>query len=495
MSEMFVRIARVEDRETCRSMRALLSYMILIAVPDSASAQNFGQENVVSSDVDWAYSVHAADLDGDGDPDVLSASWFDGKIAWYENQGAGKFGAQVVITHDAAAATSVYASDLDLDGDLDVLSSSSGDQVVAWYENLGGGAFGTRAAIASNAGGVMSVRAGDLDGDGDQDVVVASDLPGGNIVWIENLGGGSFAGTRAIEVAGGCTSVHIVDLDDDGDLDVLGTFWSIAKVAWYENQGLGVFGPQNAIETSGSGRGIDAADLDGDGDPDVIAGGPGHQTMVSWFENLGGGSFGPEQVITRSADHVVSVDAVDFDGDGDLDVLSASFSDSKIAWYENQAAQSWVEKVVSKQRVGATGALAVDLDRDGDCDVVSVWANPDSRVGWFENVEGPYVFADFFQVNTLFAGVTHTLSGVSFSPGAVVRSACSFAGGGPTNSPFGALLLSHPIIELPQVISDPAGAWGLDVMVPVSAAGASVWIQALDVASGELSNGLVAVIV
>ena len=37
-----------------------------------------------------ASSVFAADVDGDGDIDVLSASHYDDKIAWYENDGAGR---------------------------------------------------------------------------------------------------------------------------------------------------------------------------------------------------------------------------------------------------------------------------------------------------------------------------------------------------------------------------------------------------------------------
>ena len=67
---------------------------------------------------------------------IPSASYGDDKIAWYENtDGMGTFGPQHVITN-AAGAASVFAADLDGDGDQDVLSASFGDQKIAWYENL-----------------------------------------------------------------------------------------------------------------------------------------------------------------------------------------------------------------------------------------------------------------------------------------------------------------------------------------------------------------------
>ena len=76
----------------------------------------------------------AIDLDGDFDVDVLSASFDDDKIEWYENDGAAYFTAHTIAT-DADGANSVFAVDIDGDSDMDVLSSSFYDGKIAWYEN------------------------------------------------------------------------------------------------------------------------------------------------------------------------------------------------------------------------------------------------------------------------------------------------------------------------------------------------------------------------
>ena len=99
----------------------------------------FGPQRVITTAADYALSVYAADLDGDGDMDVLSASYIDDTIAWYENtDGLGSFGSQQVITTAADYALSVYAADIDGDGDMDVLSASHNDDKIAWYENTAG---------------------------------------------------------------------------------------------------------------------------------------------------------------------------------------------------------------------------------------------------------------------------------------------------------------------------------------------------------------------
>ena len=96
--------------------------------------------------IDSVRSVRAADLDGDGDHDVLSTTSWGNKLAWYENvDGRGTFSEEVIISNSAVGVHSVDASDLDGDGDLDVLTASvdfpesGNDNRIAWYENTGGG--------------------------------------------------------------------------------------------------------------------------------------------------------------------------------------------------------------------------------------------------------------------------------------------------------------------------------------------------------------------
>ena len=136
----------------------------------------FGSQQIVSTSANGARSVFAADLDGDGDMDLASASYGDNKIAWYENtDGKGTFGSQQIVSTSANGARSVFAADLDGDGDMDLASASYSDDKIAWYENTDGkGTFGSQQIVSTSADGAHSVFAADLDGDGDMDLASAS---------------------------------------------------------------------------------------------------------------------------------------------------------------------------------------------------------------------------------------------------------------------------------------------------------------------------------
>ena len=95
------------------------------AAPEWTLAAELPSTQVISATADGAFSVFSIDLDNDGDLDVLSALAFDDTISWYENDGGVEpVFTERVITTTADNAQSVYAADVDGDGDVDVLSAS-----------------------------------------------------------------------------------------------------------------------------------------------------------------------------------------------------------------------------------------------------------------------------------------------------------------------------------------------------------------------------------
>ncbi len=349
-------------------------------------------ERVISTAADGALSVFATDLDGDGDTDVVSASGNDFKIAWYESDGGSPptFTERVIST-TSVGATSVFATDVDGDGDTDVLSASALNNKIAWYENDGGSppAF-TEHAISYAANGALSVFATDLDGDGDTDVLSAS-YRDDKIAWYESDGGlpPTFTERVISRRAYSRGVVFATDVDGDGDTDVLSGSQFEGKIAWYENDGGSppTFTDRTISITAGGAYSVFATDLDGDGDTDVLTGG----ASIAWYEN--DGDTPPnftERVISPTVNAAFSVFATDVDGDGDIDVLSASYFDDKIAWYESNGGSppTFTERVISTTADGAYSVFATDVDGDGDTDVLSA-SFLDNKIAWYENTTPP----------------------------------------------------------------------------------------------------------
>ena len=220
-------------------------HAVTIISPAIASGIFSGQ-NTITAGADGATSVFAADVDGDGDLDILSASTEDDKIAWYENDGNGNFTEHTISTA-ADNARSVFAADVDGDGDIDVLSASFYDDKIAWYENDGSQNF-TAHTISTAAAAAASVFAADVDGDGDLDVLSASYLDD-QIAWYENDGTpavGAWTAHTISAAANGAVSVFAADVDGDGDLDVLSASGNDDTIAWYENRNAPLIGAFDA---------------------------------------------------------------------------------------------------------------------------------------------------------------------------------------------------------------------------------------------------------
>jgi hypothetical protein len=146
----------------------------------------FASLNVISKKVKGARTVIGVDLDQDGDQDVVSASSGDGKIAWYENtDGYGTFSAQKVVTDQMPGAQTVSAADIDGDGDLDLVAASNKNGKIAWFENIDGKKTFSSAKVITKKENYKSAFVADIDVDGDPDVAFISESKS-RIAWCSN---------------------------------------------------------------------------------------------------------------------------------------------------------------------------------------------------------------------------------------------------------------------------------------------------------------------
>ncbi len=303
------------------------------------------------------------------------------------------FGSRQTINGQSAGAFDIEAADLDGDGDLDVLTGSKTAANASWYENLGGGVFGPEQIIANLVLGADKVAAGDLDGDGDLDVVIVRrDL--NEVVWCENLAGGSFGPIQTLVNIAKPVDVAIVDLNGDGVAELLVGIAESGRVFEFFNLGGGMFGNQVLAATTLSLEDFDLADVDGDGDCDVVATGGTGGTV--WGENLGGGVFTVSHLITDQVPFSSSVGVADLDGDSDQDVITASGT-GLILSVNLGGGVFAPDVVIGNLSMGDSDLELGDLDGDGDEDVL-VSSQAGDFVAWIENlggaVFGPLLFLD-----------------------------------------------------------------------------------------------------
>jgi hypothetical protein len=366
---------------------------------------------VISTNVDSVESVAAADIDGDGYMDVLSASYGDDKVIWYKNDGGENFTPYEIST-SADGANKVITADIDGDGDIDVLSSLFQDDSIIWYKNDGAGNFNDYYNLYYHANGAKSVAAADMDGDGDIDVLSASYYDD-KIAWHEYDGTtGRYSVNVITTNADGAQSVATADMDGDGDIDVLSASYTDDKIAWYENDGNENF-TTHTITTSADGpRSVAASDVDGDGDIDVLSATQGN-SYITLYKNNGSQAF-TAHTITSNGNASASVTSADLDGDGDIDVLSGSNNNNKMVWYKNDGSENFTSVLISTTTEKVYSVAVADLNADGNLDVLTASRDND-KVTWHEQISfDPKADSAIYDIYTGVLSVSHSNKGTGF---------------------------------------------------------------------------------
>ncbi|MCZ6819577.1 MAG: VCBS repeat-containing protein, partial [Calditrichaeota bacterium] len=126
---------------------------------------------------------------------------------------------------------------------------------------------------------------------------------------------------------------------------------------------------------------IHTVDFDFDGDPDIVA--ASIKSGLKWYENDGTGAF-TKHNISETFLEAWTIHANDIDGDGDMDVVAASALPKEVAWFRNNGDDTFTKRTVEEDYFETHGVFSADLDNDGDIDLMAaVWESRD--VVWWEN--------------------------------------------------------------------------------------------------------------
>ena len=195
----------------------------------SLPAGGFAPDVVVSNSFVSFSAISLANMDGDGDLDLVAV---DGgaphSARIYTNDGIGAF----TLAHTApfTAASTVVREVVDINGDglLDLLcTDADATTKVSYYAGVSGGGFSaTRTAILVPGSSVNSLRTADLDKDGVLDLLVSNTIStpsfSWNIGWMRGTGGGSFGSFLLVNTYSGNVNTFIArDLNADSHLDLI----------------------------------------------------------------------------------------------------------------------------------------------------------------------------------------------------------------------------------------------------------------------------------
>lgn len=295
--------------------------------------------------------LQTSDINGDGYVDILAAIAEIDTIAWYENNLTAGTWSEHIIAYIPELRTSddLISADLDNDGDNDIILTIDFEKKLAWYKNDGFGNFGPQIAISAGSYEINSIRCADFDNDNDIDIVAGSNnnLTISRVMWFENDGLGNFTSHiiafQSIGVGANKKDVYFVrpfDIENDGDVDVLTSIGGSLK--YYLNNGAGTFSQAHLIDTVHSISNAVAVDVNLDNNMDIVGTDYSSNGKILWFENNDTSNLFVPHIVSDSLEHPKSICSSDFDHDGDTDLAYCEWIGDMIFWNENTGHQNHI---------------------------------------------------------------------------------------------------------------------------------------------------------
>jgi hypothetical protein len=210
----------------------------LLTAPRKLESESWTWKRILTESQDE--DVTAADIDRDGDQDLLLGTW------WLRNDGAGSW-MKFVLNPVKGDPDRNRLADINNDGRLDAVVGFEAINIpgkIAWYEQPENPTGAWSEHLAGEIVGPMSLDVQDMDGDLDLDIVAGEHnykQPETAALWVlENVDGqGKIWKKHRVSVGDEHhDGARVVDIDDDGDFDIISLGWSHPRVLVYENKAV-----------------------------------------------------------------------------------------------------------------------------------------------------------------------------------------------------------------------------------------------------------------
>jgi hypothetical protein len=315
---------------------------------------------------DAPYSVAAADVNGDGKIDLISANLGGNSLTVLTNNGSGGFA--LAGTYSVGNKPwSVAAADVNGDGKIDLISANYWDNSLTVLTNNGSGGF-VLAGTYPVGSYPWWVAAADVNGDGKIDLIAANE--GGNsLTVLTNDGSGGFVLAGTYSVGKFPHSVAVADVNGDGKIDLISANYDGRSLTVLTNDGGGGFALAGTYSVGLYPISVVAADVNGDGKIDLINANY-KDSSLTVLTNDGSGGF----VLAGTypvGEWASSVATADVNGDGKIDLISASVGDNSLTVLTNDGSGGFV--LAGTYPVGSQpeSVAAADVNGDGKIDLIS----------------------------------------------------------------------------------------------------------------------------
>ncbi len=303
-----------------------------------------------------------ADVNGDGNVDLITVSSNDNKVAVLLNNGNGTFASKV----DYAVGNfpwSLTSADVNGDSKADLIAANWESSSVSVLINNGNGTFASKVDYGAGVNPI-DVTSADVNADEKIDLIVANHYSSTISVLINN-GNGTFHSKADYATGSSPNTITSADVNRDGQVDLITANSSTVSV--FINNGNGTFASKVDYAMVGP-YAVVTADVNGDGAPDMIVTNQVSNVVSVWINNGNG-------IFAAKVDYAVgrcpqSVTVADVNGDGKVDLIAANYYDTTVSVLTGNGNGTFASKV--DYIVGSTpqSVTSADVNGDGKTDLI-----------------------------------------------------------------------------------------------------------------------------